>query len=112
MAVTIKTPPEIEKMRIAGRLAGEVLQMIRPHVRPGISTDELDRICNIPPRWMLWLQFGLGITGSLLAIAGGVMLLRGAFGGRLSHRMKPISLARAIIAGAWTIVYLVGRAMV
>ena len=46
MAVTIKTPDEIEKMRIAGRLAGEVLQMIRPHVQPGISTGELDRICH------------------------------------------------------------------
>ena len=33
-------------MRIAGRLAGEVLQMIRPHVQPGITTDELDRICH------------------------------------------------------------------
>jgi methionyl aminopeptidase len=46
MPVTIKTPDEIEKMRIAGRLAGEVLQMIRPHVQPGISTGELDRICH------------------------------------------------------------------
>ncbi|MGB5304963.1 MAG: type I methionyl aminopeptidase, partial [Gammaproteobacteria bacterium] len=32
MAVTIKTPEEIEKMRVAGRLAAEVLRMIRPHV--------------------------------------------------------------------------------
>ena len=46
MPVTIKTPDEIEKMRIAGRLAGEVLQMIRPHVQAGISTSELDRICH------------------------------------------------------------------
>ncbi len=46
MSVTIKTPDEIEKMRVAGRLAGEVLQMIRPHVQPGITTDELDRICH------------------------------------------------------------------
>jgi methionyl aminopeptidase len=46
MPVTIKTPDEIEKMRIAGRLAGEVLQMIRPHVQPGITTGELDRICH------------------------------------------------------------------
>jgi methionyl aminopeptidase len=45
MAVTIKTPAEIEKMRIAGLLAGEVLRMIRPHVVPGITTEELDRIC-------------------------------------------------------------------
>ncbi len=46
MPVTIKTPEEIEKMRVAGRLAGEVLRMIRPHVVPGVSTDELDRICH------------------------------------------------------------------
>jgi len=46
MPVTIKTPEEIEKMRVAGRLAGEVLRMIRPHVVPGVTTDELDRICH------------------------------------------------------------------
>jgi len=46
MPVTIKTPEEIGKMRVAGRLAGEVLQMIRPHVQPGVTTDELDRICH------------------------------------------------------------------
>ena len=46
MPVSIKTPEEIEKMRIAGRLAAEVLEMIGPHVRAGISTGELDRICH------------------------------------------------------------------
>jgi len=46
MPVTIKTPGEVEKMRIAGRLAAEVLRMIRPHVQPGITTGELDRICH------------------------------------------------------------------
>ena len=46
MPATIKTPEEIEKMRVAGRLAGEVLQMIRRYVQPGITTDELDRICH------------------------------------------------------------------
>tara|TARA_R110002072_G_scaffold4663_2_gene32373 strand:- start:37964 stop:38737 length:774 start_codon:yes stop_codon:yes gene_type:complete len=46
MTVTIKTPQDIEKMRIAGRLAAEVLEMIGPHVQPGISTGELDRICH------------------------------------------------------------------
>lgn len=46
MSVSIKTPQQIEKMRVAGRLAGEVLEMIAPHVQPGISTDELDRICH------------------------------------------------------------------
>ena len=46
MPITIKTPDEIEKMRVAGRLAAEVLQVVAPHVKPGVSTAELDRICH------------------------------------------------------------------
>lgn len=46
MAVTLKTPEDIEKMRIAGRKAAEVLEFIGPHVEPGISTGELDRLCH------------------------------------------------------------------
>lgn len=46
MAVTIKSPQEIELMRVAGRKAAEVLEMIGDHVQPGISTGELDRICH------------------------------------------------------------------
>ncbi len=41
----IKTQEEINKMRIAGKLASEVLEMITPRVVPGISTGELDQIC-------------------------------------------------------------------
>jgi len=46
MSFTIKTPEEIEQMRVAGRLAAEVLQVVAPHVKPGVSTEELDRICH------------------------------------------------------------------
>ena len=46
MPIEIKTPEEIEKMRIAGRLGGEVLDFIAPHVKPGIATAELDRLCH------------------------------------------------------------------
>ena len=46
MPVSIKTPDEIEKMRVAGRLAAEVLDMIGPHVVPGITTGALDAICH------------------------------------------------------------------
>jgi len=46
MTVSIKTPAELEKMRQAGRLAAEVLEMIRPKVVPGITTGELDAICH------------------------------------------------------------------
>ena len=41
-----KTPEEIAKMRVAGKLTAAVLQMITPYVKPGISTGELDRICH------------------------------------------------------------------
>ena len=44
--VIIKTPDEIRKMRVAGHLAAEVLQMIEPHVQPGITTDDLNSICH------------------------------------------------------------------
>ncbi len=46
MSVSIKTPEQIEKMRIAGKLAADVLEMIEPHVRPGVTTAELDKICH------------------------------------------------------------------
>ena len=46
MAVTIKNADQIEKMRIAGRLAAEVLEMIAPQVRAGMTTDDLDQICH------------------------------------------------------------------
>lgn len=46
MSIHIKTAEEIEKMRVAGRLAAEVLEMIEPHVVAGITTEELDQICH------------------------------------------------------------------
>jgi methionyl aminopeptidase len=46
MNVTIKTPEEQEKMRLAGRLAASVLDMIEPFVQPGVSTLELDKRCH------------------------------------------------------------------
>ena len=46
MSVQIKTPEAIERMRLAGRLAADVLDMIAEHVQPGVTTDELDRRCH------------------------------------------------------------------
>lgn len=46
MPVVAKSAEELEKMRIAGRLAAEVLEMIRPRVVPGVTTGELDDICH------------------------------------------------------------------
>ena len=46
MSVVIKTPDEIEKMRVAGRLAAEVLEMIAPHVKAGVTTEELNQLCH------------------------------------------------------------------
>lgn len=46
MSISIKTESEISKMRIAGRLAAEVLEMIEPYVVPGVTTNELNTICH------------------------------------------------------------------
>jgi methionyl aminopeptidase len=46
MSVIIKTPPEIALMRVAGQLTGDVLSMIGEHVKIGVSTAELDKICH------------------------------------------------------------------
>ena len=46
MAIAIKSADEITKMRVAGRLAADVLNMITPKVKSGITTDELDTICH------------------------------------------------------------------
>jgi methionyl aminopeptidase len=46
MGIILKSKEEIEAMRIAGQLAGDVLRMIGPHVQPGITTGELDDICH------------------------------------------------------------------
>jgi len=46
MAISLKTPQQIAKMRIAGRLAAEVLDMITEYVVPGVTTDELNTICH------------------------------------------------------------------
>jgi len=46
MTVTIKTALEIEKMRISGRLASEVLDMITPHVLPDVTTNHLNQLCH------------------------------------------------------------------
>ena len=46
MTIHLKSKHEIEMMRRAGRLAAEVLDVITPFVKPGVSTAELDRICH------------------------------------------------------------------
>jgi methionyl aminopeptidase len=46
MGIVLKSNEEIEQMRVAGRLAGEVLRMVAPHVRPGVTTGELDELCH------------------------------------------------------------------
>lgn len=46
MKIILKSKNDIAKMRVAGRLAADVLDMITEHVVPGVTTEELDRICN------------------------------------------------------------------
>ena len=44
--ITIKTEQDLEKLRVSGRLAAQVLEMIGTYVKPGVSTEYLDDICN------------------------------------------------------------------
>ena len=46
MTVTIKDAQEIEKMRVAGKLAADVLEFIEPYIKPGVTTNELDKLCH------------------------------------------------------------------
>jgi methionyl aminopeptidase len=46
MPVELKSPEDIQKMRLAGRLAAEVLDYIGPFVQGGVTTDEIDRLCH------------------------------------------------------------------
>ncbi|MEO8417587.1 MAG: type I methionyl aminopeptidase [Methylophilaceae bacterium] len=46
MAISIKNELDIEKMRVAGKLASEVLDFITPYVKPGVTTEKLDQLCH------------------------------------------------------------------
>ncbi|MCH1476651.1 MAG: type I methionyl aminopeptidase, partial [Arenicellales bacterium] len=46
MAIHLKNAEDLEKMRIAGRLTSQVLDMIEPHVLPGVTTQALDERCH------------------------------------------------------------------
>jgi len=46
MSISIKSPEQINKMRVAGKLASSVLEMIGGYVKAGITTEELDQICH------------------------------------------------------------------
>jgi methionyl aminopeptidase len=46
MSITYKTPQQVERMRVAGRLAAEVLDYLTPYVKPGVTTEELDRLAH------------------------------------------------------------------
>ena len=51
MTITIKTAADIEGMRIAGRLASEVLDYLTPHIVPGISTEAIDKLAHDLSTW-------------------------------------------------------------
>ncbi|MGE3928250.1 MAG: M24 family metallopeptidase, partial [Lautropia sp.] len=46
MSITLKSPEDVEQMRVAGRLASEVLDFITPHVKAGVTTETLDALCH------------------------------------------------------------------
>jgi methionyl aminopeptidase len=59
--VTIKNADEQARMRVSGRLAADVLDMIGEHIRPGVTTNTLDRLCN---------EFIVNVQGTIPANVG------------------------------------------
>ena len=59
MGIVIKTAEDIEGMRLAGRLASEVLDMLTPHIKPGVTTLELDKLAH---DHMVHVQGGIPAT--------------------------------------------------
>ena len=59
MSITIKSAADIEGMRLAGRLASEVLDMLAPHIQAGITTREIDRLAHVH---MVQVQGGIPAT--------------------------------------------------
>ena len=60
MNISIKNKNEIEKLRNAGQLAADVLNMITEYVKPGISTGELDNICGVSSNIMMGQEVPVG----------------------------------------------------
>ena len=46
MPITINNQEDIKKMRIAGKLASEVLDFITPFIKPDITTEKIDSLCH------------------------------------------------------------------
>jgi methionyl aminopeptidase len=44
--ITLKTPQEVEKMRVSGKVVAEILQILKKEIRPGITTGQLNRIAE------------------------------------------------------------------
>ena len=68
--IEIKTPDQIEKMRVAGLLTGQTLEVLRDAVRPGVTTGEVDRAARdvieragYGPHFMHRTGHGLGVQG-------------------------------------------------
>ncbi|MCM2972323.1 type I methionyl aminopeptidase [Larsenimonas suaedae] len=64
MTIPINTPEDIEHLRVAGRCAAQVLEMISEHVRAGVTTGELDRLCQE------YLENELGCTSATIGYHG------------------------------------------
>ena len=67
MAISIKNQHDVEKMRLAGKLASEVLDFITPHVVHGVTTDQLDKLCH---DYIVDVQQAIPAPLSLLAESG------------------------------------------
>ena len=81
-------------------------------IDPCDAANKPEVVCNTPPRPLILLQLAVGIAGSALAFLTGGLMVWAAVRARFSHRLKPMTKARTVMAGLWTVIYLIGLALV
>ena len=104
MSISLKTPEQIAKMRIAGRLAAEVLDMITEYVVPGVTTEELNTLCH---NHIVNVQHGipatLGYKGFTKSICTSInqQICHGIPGDRVLKKGDIVNIDVTVIKDGW-----------
>jgi methionyl aminopeptidase len=103
MAIVLRSRQQLEKMRAAGRLVAETFEHLRPHVKPGVQTRELDRIAEefVRARGATPAYKGYRGFPATLCISPNNVICHGIPG---SHRLKEgdiVGIDMGVILGGW-----------
>jgi len=102
--ITLHTPEQIAQARVAAELAADVLAMIAPYVQPGISTDELDKICNdyiVNVQKTIPANVGYHGFPKTLCISVNEVVCHGIPSGRVLQDGDIVNIDTAVIKDGW-----------